>query len=105
MTKRWTRKGIERLPERFLKTVSSDICIYCKADAAETIKHILCDCSYLEERRARTFDGEVSIDMLTTHPDICRKVLAARFKQLNKEKKLVEYEGGGSPQDCTGLKA
>ena len=98
-------KELKDYQKRFLKTVSSDICIYCEADAAETIKHILCDCSQLEERRARTFDGDVSIDMLTTHPDICRKILAARFKQLNNERKLVEDEGGGSPQDCTGLQA
>ena len=98
-------KVLKDYQKRFRKTVSSDTCIYYEADAAKTIKQILCDRSLLEKRRARTFDGDVSIDMLTTHPDICRKILTARFKQLDKEKKLVEDEGGGSLQDCTRLQA
>ena len=57
-------------------------------------------CAIALNCRARTFDGKVTLDMLTTHPGVCRKILSARFVQLNKERIIVEGEGGGSPQGC-----
>ena len=80
----------------------SDLCIHCDMDAVEDIHHILCVCPQLEETRRRLHPENFDDSMLTTHPEVCRKLMAKRFEKLNEEMKEVEDEGGGSPSDCTG---
>ena len=48
----------------------------------ENIRHMLCDCPTLEEARARNWHGKVSIEMMVTEPDVCRRILAFRYRQL-----------------------
>ena len=74
---------------------SESICIYYDADAPEAIEHIFCDCEQLEERRRRKWEEDFDIKMMATHPEICRKVLAARFVQLSTERNKKQDEGGG----------
>ena len=81
---------------------SEDICIYCDADAPETIEHILCSCEQLEERRRRNWEGNFEIGMMGTHPELCRKIFVARFAQLCTERKMEEDEGGGGPPGRRG---
>ena len=61
---------------------SEDFYIYCDADAPETIEHMLCECEQLEERRRKNWGEKVKIEMMLTHPKVCRKILVARLSQL-----------------------
>ena len=83
----------------------SDLCIHCDMDAVEDIHHILCVCPQLEETRRRLHPENFVDSMLTMHLEVCRKLIAKRFEQLNEGMKEVEDEGGGSPSDCTGPQA
>ena len=41
----------------------------------ETSKHVLCKCPALEERRVRNWhQGSIKVSMMTTHPEVCRKI-------------------------------
>ena len=84
---------------------SEAICIYCDADAPETIEHVLCECEQLEERRRRNWEGKVKINMMVTHPEVCRKILVARFAQLSANRQKEEDEGGGDPVGRTESQA
>ena len=48
----------------------------------EDVEHILCECVSTLEARTRTWEGTVTIDMMVSHAEICRKILATRFRQL-----------------------
>ena len=88
-----------------IKLDQEDKCIHCDMDAVDNIKHILCECPQLEEKRRRLHPERFTVQMLTTHPEVCRKLLATRFEKLRDDRKEVEDEGGGSPADCTGPQA
>ena len=48
----------------------------------ETLKHVLCECEQTAEARQRHWPDTVSVDMMVTEPEVCRKILQARFKKL-----------------------
>ena len=48
----------------------------------ESVEHVLCNCAATAESRARQGQNEVTIDMMVTHPNVCRKILMTRFGQL-----------------------
>ena len=54
----------------------------------ETIEHVLCHCGSLEEARVRNWEEEVEMKMMTTQPEICRRILAKRFQGL-----IIKKEG------------
>ncbi len=60
----------------------------------ETIEHVLCKCSALDEARARNWEGEVTIQMMVEEPEVCRKILSSRFPTLKATKKDVESRDG-----------
>ena len=45
----------------------------------ESVEHVLCNCAATAESRARQGQNEVTIDMMVTHPNVCRKILMTRF--------------------------
>ena len=49
-----------------------------------TITHVLCDCVSTEEARRWKWHEAVTPAMLTTHPDITRRILAAKYGDLQK---------------------
>ena len=53
----------------------------------ETIEHALCHCEMLEEERVKTWNGEVTIDMMVSEPEVCRTILMKRFGDLYMKKK------------------
>jgi ribonuclease HI len=67
-----------------IKTSDTADCDTC--GVVENIKHVLCDCPTLEEARVRNWYGKVSIDMMVTEPDVCRRILAHRYKALKIDK-------------------
>ena len=48
----------------------------------ETIEHILCNCEMTAARRAVHFEGQVTVVMLITDPNRCRKFLEPRNTKL-----------------------
>ena len=48
----------------------------------ETLEHVLCHCSILEEARVRNWHGKVTVNMMISEPEICRKILQQRFPKL-----------------------
>ena len=65
-----------------IETEDDPICDQCGMEE-ETIDHVLCRCPALEEARVRQVNGgEVTISMMVTDPESCRKILATRFKEL-----------------------
>ena len=89
-------KELKDYRHRHLKLDVAGMCIHCDTDAQETIEHILVDCPQLGARRREIFEGAVvTPEMLTSHPDKCRRFLEARFDKM-KWRKKVEDEGGGS---------
>ena len=89
-----------------IKLDAEDICIYCDMDAVDNIQHVLCECPALEGKRVRLHTEKFTASMMVTHPEICRKLLATRFTELNDDRKEVEDEGGGSSvTGCSGPQA
>ena len=85
---------------RFLIEKEDDpICNLCEQEE-ETIEHILCECPALEEERVRQGAGHVTPDMMVTKPELCRKILVKRFKDLNTSKH-VDNEPQYSATDCS----
>ena len=68
----------------------------------ETIEHVLCRCPALEEKRARMFEGEVTIDMMVYKPEKCRKLLESRYPDL-KLCDSKERDSDGVNPDNTGI--
>ena len=60
--------------------IDSPNCIEC--DKPETIKHVLCECVKLEEKRVRMWHDTITVSMMTTHPELCRRILEHRFPAL-----------------------
>ena len=84
---------------------ASDMCIHCDMDAVENIRHVLTECPQLEARRRSLHPDRFTVSMMTTHPEVCRKLLASRFEELKECRKMVEDEGGGGPSGRTELQA
>ena len=75
--------------------VSEGICIYCDTDEEETIEHVLCRCPQLECARREMWPAGFTVDMLVTHPDMCRELLGRRYPALRRTAN-PEEDGGGS---------
>ena len=59
----------------------------------ETIIHVLCDCVSTADARRRFWEGAISPAMMTSHPDVCRKILASKYGDLRlPAKKVVDNE-------------
>ena len=56
---------------------------------------VLCRCPQLECARREMWPGKFSVDMLVTHPDMCRELLGRRYPALRRTG-IPEQEGGGS---------
>ena len=71
---------------------------YCECGTGEeqTLEHVLCRCPALEERRQRQIGGDVTMDMMVSEPEQCRKILEGRIPEL-KLKRVEEPTGGGHP--------
>ena len=52
----------------------------------EDIEHILCECVSTLEARTRYWEGTMTINMMVSHPEVCRKILATRFGRLRPPK-------------------
>ena len=61
----------------------------------ETLEHVLCRCPQLECARREMWPGKFSVDMLVTHPDMCRELLGRRYPALRRTG-IPEQESGGS---------
>jgi ribonuclease HI/exonuclease III len=71
----------------------SDKCVKCDQGQPETIKHVLCECSDLDEERDRIFCAGVTLMHLTAEPESCRELLANRFPGLQWEEPRGEDTG------------
>ena len=61
--------------------------INCKeCQVPEDIEHALCYCAVTEEARTCNWDGKVKMEMLRDEPEVCRKILFARFPGLSLKK-------------------
>jgi len=60
--------------------IDSPNCTEC--NKPETIKHVLCECVKLEEKRVRMWHDTITVSMMTTHPELCRRILEHRFPAL-----------------------
>jgi ribonuclease HI len=68
----------------------------------ETIKHVLCDCVATMEARARNCEEPVTISMMISRPEMCRKILASRYGELRlPEEKPEESQEQNGWMGCT----
>ena len=84
-----------RAYQKRIGVVSEGYCIFCDTEEEETIEHVLCRCPQLECARREMWPGKFSVDMLVTHPDMCRELLGRRYPALRRTG-IPEQESGGS---------
>ena len=84
-----------RAYQKRIEMVSEGICIFCDTDEEETVEHVLCRCPQLECARREMWPSEFTIDMLVTHPEMCKKLLGKRYPALRRTG-ITEEAGGGS---------
>ena len=58
-----------------------DTCEECREEA-ETIEDILCRCPAEELHKRRIHHEEIKMSDMVSKPEICRKILARRFPEL-----------------------
>ena len=73
-------KELKDYRHRILEKEDDPNCETC--GIAETIEHVLCNCAVTEEARVRNWNGNVELRMMVSEPEVCRKILAARFPIL-----------------------
>ena len=61
-------------------------------EGKETIEHVLCHCPILGAKRRREHHEEMKIEMLADEPEICRRILSARFDKLTLKKNQPETQ-------------
>ena len=66
----------------------------------ETIKHVLCDCVATSEARQRLWHEPIQMEMMVTHPNICRKILSSKFKQLHINEAAKTLHPTARSADC-----
>ena len=78
------RTGHSKLLKRYRYIIDLEEDPYCDCGMMEeeTLEHVLCRCPALEEQRKRQYDGEVTAAMMVTKPELCRRILQHRFKEL-----------------------
>ena len=76
---------------------------YCECqEAEETIKHVLCDCPRLARARALGSTEQLTVNHMTSDPEMCRHILSARFPGLKTHTQNAEEAqemGEGDPVD------
>ena len=85
--------------------IESPNCEWC--DVVEDIEHVITTCPTISEARVRNWHAPVEKTMLVTHPEVCRKILAFRYKVLNikptnqtdNQNAYDPDERGGQPAD------
>ena len=60
----------------------SPVCECGNEDEEQTIDHLLCSCPLLNSSREQLKIHNISPDWMVTDPDLCRKLLSARFPEL-----------------------
>ena len=78
------RTGHSKLLKKYRYIIDLEEDPYCDCGMIEeeTLEHVLCRCLALEEQRKRQYDGEVTAAMMVTEPELCRRILQHRFKEL-----------------------
>ena len=66
---------------KFICKEEDDTCPLCE-DAIDKILHVICKCPGLEARRRMLSNEPFTINMMVTHPEMCRTLLASRFDGL-----------------------
>ena len=92
------RSGHSKLLKKYRYIIDLEDDPYCDCDMIEeeTLEHVLCRCPALEEERTRQFDGEVTTTMMVTHPEICRRILQYRYREL---KHCIADESRGEDEE------
>ena len=78
----------------FIGIEEDDLCNSC--GVPETIEHVLCHCWSTQVARQKLWEGTVTIDMLTSHPDTCRQILSSVYAELNVKEETETTLGSGS---------
>ena len=78
----------------FIGIEEDDLCNSC--GVPETIEHVLCHCWSTQAARQKLWEGTVTIDMLTSHPDTCRQILSSVYAELNVKEETETTLGSGS---------
>ena len=66
---------------KFVGKEEDDSCPLCVLEV-DKIEHVLCYCPGLELARRNLSNEPFQISMMVSHPEICRKLLVKRFKEL-----------------------
>ena len=64
---------------------TEDECTYCEDGVPETIEHVVCKCPQMEARRRSISAEKFKIQMMTTEPEKCRRMLQTGFPVLKWE--------------------
>ena len=68
----------------------NETCRECDSGESETIEHVLCKCPAMELERVRQVEGIVTMELMVTNPEACRKILQRRFSGLRIEENPPE---------------
>ena len=83
--------------------IGIDFSDLCGCGVAETIIHVLCECVSTEEARRRNWHEAVTPSMLTTHPDITRRILATKYWDLQLPAKMLQNNNTQTTEDCNDV--
>ena len=88
---------------KFIQIEEDEKCSEC-GWRKEDIKHVLCECPTLEAKRRELHHEPITIDMMVTHPELCRKILASKYKTLKlpKERNPIERRDVEQPVGLLG---
>ena len=67
----------------------------CGLGVEQTIQHVLCDCPTLARTRALESSEQVTLQHMTTHPEMCRRILSQKFTGLHTHKLAEEAQDVG----------
>ena len=70
-----------KLYRKFIKIEEDEICDGCGYEE-ETIHHLICNCPALESRRRMITHKKLTIDMMVSDPEICRRILEDKVMKL-----------------------
>ena len=107
------RTGHAKQLREYLYKIDAEDDPYCDCGLMEeqTIKHLLCDCPQLARARAMESQEQVTMQHMTTDPEMCRRILAVKFTELKKTHTQLAEEaqdvGRVGPQSapCAPLRA
>ena len=76
-----------------INLVDSAICDHCPGKE-ETIEHVLCDCNSTSKARQDVWPEKVTLSMMVSHPDVCRRILAYKYGVLRLPRKKAAPANG-----------